>query len=124
MPTDEFQELCDNVNYLYPEEREDYREQAPEWPEGHFAVVDYHDWLGFFKHEADAALYRMTLITTRLTAGPVNARYGERVQESEVDAKSHTCHLDKVDGSTKVGCHTYCKIVESLHAAKNPKASA
>ena len=39
-------------------------------------------------------------------------------------AKPHTCHWDKVDGSTKVGCHTYCKIVESLHAAKNPKTSA
>ena len=31
---------------------------------------------------------------------------------------------DHSDEPDKVGCHTYCKIVESLHAAKNPKASA
>jgi uncharacterized protein (UPF0264 family) len=76
-----------------------------------------------------------------LIASAILAGRTDKVRVTVYDHKSHDapCELRKEvvdtvrqwlkdagmveDGSTKVGCHTYCKIVESLHAAKNPKAS-
>ncbi|NDB82593.1 MAG: hypothetical protein EB127_07605 [Alphaproteobacteria bacterium] len=77
MNTRDFDDLLDDVQVCFPEERE-YAIEAGNttWAEGWYAVsTGKESIIAYFQNEEDAFAFRMMLINCRLNLGKIASRY-------------------------------------------------